>query len=180
MKRRFLHIIFLMLMSLAATRAVAQGDSKWGMGVPFFENYAASKYKAHNRNFDVLCDEQGHVFFANFEGLLAYNQAEWQVIHTPGISRIVDLEVGKDGKVWFTGEKDELAEKYAVLKGGNDDVPDALRDKCIGFHAYRNGFEALIPTDDLAGIPSSLEYEKASIDEILVYIAKEDKNERHS
>ena len=103
MKRHFLHIIFLMLMSLAATRAVAQGDSKWGMGVPFFENYAASKYKAHNRNFDVLCDEQGHVFFANFEGLLAYNQAEWQVIHTPGISRIVDLEVGKDGKVWFTG-----------------------------------------------------------------------------
>ena len=100
---------------------------------------------------------------------------------TADVERIADyVTVLHNGKVWFTGEKDELSEKYAVLKGGNDDITDALREKCIGFHAYRNGFEALIPTDDLAGIPSSLEYEKASIDEILVYIAKEDKNERHS
>ena len=58
-----------------------------------------------------------------------------------------------------------------------------MKAKLIGFHAYRNGFDALIKTDDLAGIPDTLEYEKASIDEILVYIAKEDKyekNERHS
>ena len=100
---------------------------------------------------------------------------------TADVERIADyVTVLHNGKVWFTGEKDELSEKYAMLKGGNDDITDALREKCIGFHAYRNGFEALIPTDDLAGIPSSLEYEKASIDEILVYIAKEDKNERHS
>ena len=55
-----------------------------------------------------------------------------------------------------------------------------LKEKLIGFHSYRNGFDALVKTDDLAGIPTSLEYEKASIDEILVYIAKEDKNEGHS
>ena len=53
-------------------------------------------------------------------------------------------------------------------------------EKMIGFHNYRNGFDALIATDDLAGIPASLEYEKASIDEILVYIAKEDKHEGHN
>ena len=100
---------------------------------------------------------------------------------TADVERIADyVTILHNGKVWFTGEKDELTEKYAVLKGGNDDIPDALREKCIGFHAYRNGFEAMINTDDLAGIPAALEYEKASIDEILVYIAKEDKNERHS
>ena len=100
---------------------------------------------------------------------------------TADVERIADyVTILHNGRVWFSGEKDELAEKYAVLKGGNDDIPDALRDKCIGFHAYRNGFEAMIMTDDLAGIPDSLEYEKANIDEILVYIAKEDKNERHS
>ena len=53
-----------------------------------------------------------------------------------------------------------------------------MKEKLIGFHAYRNGFEALIKTDDLAGLPDSLEYEKANLDDILVYIAKEDKNER--
>lgn len=100
---------------------------------------------------------------------------------TADVERIADyVTILHNGKVWFTGEKDDLSEKYAVIKGAEADIPAALKEKMIGFHAYRNGFEALIPTDDLSGIPSSLEYEKASIDEILVYIAKEDKNGRHS
>lgn len=100
---------------------------------------------------------------------------------TADVERIADyVTILHNGKVWFTGLKDELTENYAVLKGANEDVTAELKSKLIGHHAYRNGFEALIKTDDLAGIPASLEYEKASIDEILVYIAKEDKNERHS
>lgn len=100
---------------------------------------------------------------------------------TADVERIADyVTILHNGKVWFTGLKDELTENYAIVKGANEDVTAELKSKLIGYHAYRNGFEALIKTDDLAGIPSSLEYEKASIDEILVYIAKEDKNERHS
>lgn len=100
---------------------------------------------------------------------------------TADVERIADyVTILHNGKVWYTGTKDELAEKYAVIKGAEGDIPFELKEKLIGFHAYRNGFEALIGTDDLAGIPDSLEYEKASIDEILVYIAKEDKRERRS
>lgn len=100
---------------------------------------------------------------------------------TADVERIADyVTILHNGKVWFTGTKDELAEGYAVIKGAEANIPEALKEKLIGFHAYRNGFEALIKTDDLAGVPNSLEHEKASIDEILVYIAKEDKNERHS
>lgn len=100
---------------------------------------------------------------------------------TADVERIADyVTILHNGKVWFTGLKDELTENYAVIKGANEDVTAELKSKLIGHHAYRNGFEALIKTDDLAGIPSSLEYEKASIDEILVYIAKEDKNERRT
>ena len=100
---------------------------------------------------------------------------------TADVERIADfVTILHDGKVWFTGSKDELAEGYAVLKGSESELPDKLKEKLIGFHAYRNGFEALIRTDDLAGIPSELEYEKASIDEILVYIAKEAKHERNA
>ena len=74
----------------------------------------------------------------------------------------------------------ELIEKYVVLKGAEGDIPETLKEKLIGFHAYRNGFEALIDRTEIADIPDVLEYEKASIDEILVYIAKEDKHERRS
>lgn len=100
---------------------------------------------------------------------------------TADVERIADyVTILHGGKVWYTGTKDELTEKYAVIKGAEKDIPDKLKKEFIGFHAYRNGFDALIETDSLADIPDTLEYEKASIDEILVYIAKEDKNERNS
>ena len=100
---------------------------------------------------------------------------------TADVERIADyVTILHNGEVWYTGTKDELSEGYAVIKGDDKDIPDALRKKLIGFHSYRNGFDALIRTDDLAGIPDALEYEKTTIDEILVYIAKEDKHERNS
>ncbi len=100
---------------------------------------------------------------------------------TADVERIADyVTILHNGRVWSTGTKDDLAEGYAVLRGAEEDIPAALKEKLIGFHAYRNGFDAMIRTADLAGVPDALEYEKASIDEILVYIAKEYKHERHT
>lgn len=100
---------------------------------------------------------------------------------TADVERIADyVTILHNGKVWYTGTKDELTEGYAVVKGAEKDIPSGLRSRMIGFHSYRNGFDALMKTEDLASLPGALEHEKASIDEILVYIAKEDKNERHS
>lgn len=100
---------------------------------------------------------------------------------TADVERIADyVTILHNGRVWFTGTKDDLSESYAVIKGAEDDIPSEIREKCIGFHAYRNGFDALIETVHLDKVPQSLHTEKASIDEILVYIAKEDKRERHS
>ncbi|MDE6746335.1 MAG: ABC transporter ATP-binding protein, partial [Oscillospiraceae bacterium] len=100
---------------------------------------------------------------------------------TADVERIADyVTILHNGRVWFTGTKDDLTESYAVIKGAEEDISPALKEKCIGFHAYRNGFDALIETAYLDNIPKSLETEKASIDEILVYIAKEDKHERRS
>lgn len=98
---------------------------------------------------------------------------------TADVERIADyVTILHNGRVWFTGTKDDLCESYAVIKGAEEDIPPALKEKCIGFHAYRNGFDALIETAYLDKAAQSLETEKASIDEILVYIAKEDKFER--
>ena len=100
---------------------------------------------------------------------------------TADVERIADyVTILHNGRVWFTGTKDDLNESYAVIKGAEEDIPSEIKEKCIGFHAYRNGFDALIETVYLDKVPQSLHTEKASIDEILVYIAKEDKRERHS
>ena len=94
--RRYIFILFSFLLGISCW---AQGM----MGVPFFKNFTAREYNAHNRNFDILCDDFGYTYVANFEGLLIYDNVKWRIIHTPGISRVTDLEKGKDGKVWFSG-----------------------------------------------------------------------------
>ena len=100
---------------------------------------------------------------------------------TADVERIADyITILHNGRVWYTGTKDELAESFLVIKGDETNLAPDLKLHCIGFHAYRNGFDALISTQYRSIIPDSLVTEKASIDEILVYIAKEDKNERHS
>lgn len=99
---------------------------------------------------------------------------------TADVERIADyVTILHSGQVWYSGTKDDLTEKYVVLKGDEKDLSAEVKAKTIGFHGYRNGFEALLPKECVPMLPDTLEYEKASIDEILVYIAKEEKNERH-
>lgn len=93
---------------------------------------------------------------------------------TADLERIADyITILHDGKVWYTGTKDELMEKFAVIKGDEKDLPDEIRECSMGFHNYRNGFEAMLDTKYLGKLPEEIEYEKANIDEILIYIAKE-------
>ena len=100
MRRFSCHIVLMAAVLLFTVPAVAQNAY---MGVPFFQNYPASQYNAHNRNFDVICDGEGHTFFANFEGLLVYDNVEWRIVHTPDISRVVSVGMEEDGTVFFEG-----------------------------------------------------------------------------
>lgn len=100
---------------------------------------------------------------------------------TSDVERIADyVTILHNGKVWFTGTKDALSEGYVVVKGSEEDIPAAVRDKLIGFHSYRSGFDALLSAEYADQLSDELVTEKANIDEILVYIAKEDKRERNN
>ncbi|MBE6860618.1 MAG: ABC transporter ATP-binding protein [Ruminococcus sp.] len=98
---------------------------------------------------------------------------------TADLERIADyVTVLNDGEVWYTGTKDELMEKFVVIKGDADDLPDEIFKKTIGFHNYRNGFEAMLDAENAKELPEEIEYEKANMDDILIYVAKESaKNE---
>lgn len=73
-------------------------------GLPFIRNYLPDEYDAHNRNFDILVDrEEGVVYVANFEGLLYYDQAEWDIVHTPGLTRVTSLYQDSKGTIWIGG-----------------------------------------------------------------------------
>lgn len=92
--KRLIILLFIAVHSLAA---LAYG------GIPFFVNYTSDTYNAHNRNFDVVCDNYGTVYVANFEGVLYYDQTQWRIIHTPGISRVTSLFKDSKGRIWVGG-----------------------------------------------------------------------------
>lgn len=66
-------------------------------------NYPSSVYQAHNRNFDVVCDSCGNVYFANFEGILHYDYNRWETIYTPGFSRVTRLFRDSGNRIWAGG-----------------------------------------------------------------------------
>jgi ligand-binding sensor domain-containing protein len=72
-------------------------------GVPFIRNYTTDDYHAHNRNFDIEIGNDGTVFVANFEGLMYYDNAEWRILHTPGITRVTVVYCDHYGTVWVGG-----------------------------------------------------------------------------
>lgn len=61
--------------------------------------FTAKDYGAHTQNFDILSDAQGRIYVANFEGLLRYDYARWEVFHTPNITRVVALKALPDGRI---------------------------------------------------------------------------------
>ena len=90
--KRILFAILILLQTFGAVAATVKGN-------PFTRLFTPEEYGAHNRNFDILCDKKGNVYVANFEGLLYYNHAKWQIFHTPNITRIVSLKEAKDGTI---------------------------------------------------------------------------------
>jgi len=92
--RRLLSIIILALSALC---------SKGQSGLPFFVNFSEEDYGAQSQNFDVVCDDYGTVFFANFEGLLYYDQSQWRIVHTNDVQRITALYKDKSGRILVGG-----------------------------------------------------------------------------
>jgi ABC-2 type transport system ATP-binding protein len=86
------------------------------------------------------------------------------------------ITVIDNGSIFYTGTKDDLLESFLIIKGGPDELTDSLREKFIGLTANKTGFSGLIPASEMKFLPKELIIESPSIDEILVYISKGDRN----
>lgn len=88
--------ILLIILFVSLGNIVAQG-------LPFIRNFTAEEYKGHSQNFDIITGEDGSVFVANFEGLLYYDNSDWRIIHTPGITRITAVFRDSKNNIWTGG-----------------------------------------------------------------------------
>jgi len=84
------------------------------------------------------------------------------------------------GNIFYTGTKDDLLESFYVIKGGLDEFTNQIQEKIIGVTTHNTGFTGLMPASEVKDLSKNIIIEISTIDEILVYISKEDKkNEQH-
>jgi len=94
---------------------------------------------------------------------------------TSDLERIADLIVYiSGGVISFCGDKDELKSAYCVVRGGK--LPDEKRKHAIGIREHSNGYECLMALENIGGLPPDTVTERASIDDVVVYMERRAKN----
>jgi ABC-2 type transport system ATP-binding protein len=93
---------------------------------------------------------------------------------TADLERLADyITLIEDGRIVFTGTKDDLAEAYRIIHGGHSQLTDALRGRAIGLRTTGMGFSALVHTADAAALPQGVSQDLPSIDDVVIHIAKD-------
>jgi signal transduction histidine kinase/ligand-binding sensor domain-containing protein len=77
------------------------------IGFTFLKNYNPKEYKAHGQNFDIIQDNRGIIYVANFSGLLEFDGIEWRIITTQNNSKVTALAKDKSGRI-YVGARGEF------------------------------------------------------------------------
>ncbi len=94
---------------------------------------------------------------------------------TTDLEKIADhITFIEDGKIIFSEAKDDLLDKYRIVKGPLELLNEQGREMCVGVREMQTGFEALTGSaGDLTSLMGdNAIVEKASLDDIMVYSVK--------
>lgn len=76
----------------------------------------------------------------------------------------------QNGEIMFTGLKDDLADKYIMVKGGAGELNLAQKKLIIGLREHISGFEGMVELSDAEKLPKSVLIEKISLEDIVVFM----------
>ncbi len=94
---------------------------------------------------------------------------------TSDLEKIADYLVHiHDGQILYNGPKDELTERYCVIRGNLSDLPQGKRKDVIGLKEHAGRFEGLVAITQTGGLPSTVVTEEASLDDIMVHMDGKD------
>ena len=77
-----------------------------------------------------------------------------------------------DGRIVFTGAKDDLLGKYARVTGGLNEVTNEHKKLLIGCREHSTGFEGMVEIDVLPKFPKDVLAESITLDEIIIFMTK--------
>ncbi|NJP39633.1 ABC transporter ATP-binding protein [Oscillospiraceae bacterium HV4-5-C5C] len=94
---------------------------------------------------------------------------------TADLEKIADyLTFILNGRLVYSGTKDELLESYVRVAGGPGELTPQQRALVIGYREHRSGFEGMCLCQHLKQLPRQLLTEPVTLDEIIVYMNEED------
>jgi ABC-2 type transport system ATP-binding protein len=95
---------------------------------------------------------------------------------TSDLEKIADyITLIDKGRIFYNGTKDNLLESFLVVKGGLNELTSQLHEKVIGLTTNKTGFSGLLRTSEMKHLSKEIITETPSIDDILVYISKEER-----
>ncbi len=94
---------------------------------------------------------------------------------TSDLEKIADyITYIKDGKIVFSGLKEELIDRYCLVRGGAGDLPSSKRKQILGLREHPGGFDGMIEIKNIAGFSANVITETVSLDDIMVRMSKEE------
>ena len=112
-----LSIVIILLTSLV------RGEVRF-TGTPFVKNYPRSVYMAGSQTWDIKQGSNGMMYFANNNGLLEYDGANWNVYPLPNLSVVRSLGNSDEG-VLYAGGYNEMG-YYKIGSGGGANYTSLL------------------------------------------------------
>ncbi len=86
------------------------------IGLPQVNMYSGPSYKGGTQNWGIDQDEKGIIYFANNEGLLTFNGANWKLYTIPNKTIVRSVFVDKGGRIYI-GAQDEIGYFYPNEQG---------------------------------------------------------------
>jgi ABC-2 type transport system ATP-binding protein len=100
---------------------------------------------------------------------------------TTDLEKIADyITLIDNGRVVFSDAKDDILDRYKIVKGPLNRLDEKGREMCVGIREMRTGFEALSASADklTALIGADAITQRATLEDIMVYTVKEESNGR--
>ncbi|HEY9089974.1 MAG TPA: ABC transporter ATP-binding protein [Anaerolineaceae bacterium] len=86
-----------------------------------------------------------------------------------------DITYIKDGEIVASQEKNSYVNSYCIIEGCSADLPDALRQKIIGYRERRAEFSGMLRKSDIVDLPG-LHIAPADLESIMVHTERKTAN----
>lgn len=92
---------------------------------------------------------------------------------TADLERVADfVAIINEGRILHAEPKDELIARYAMVRGGSQDLPPEVRPAVWGLRRHANGFEGLVGVEDLARFRDGVEASPPTLDELVIHLSR--------